>query len=529
MLRAHVKQRASAEPRAPVSRRLLVRWMTLVGLAVMAAAASGIGVRATYGAPVTADEPQYLLSAISLAEDGDLNIADERAEGRYRTFHPPDLPPQDAAQPDGSRLSPHNPLLPVLLALPVKLGGWVGAKLAMAAMAGVLAAALIWVSVRRLAVPPGVAACVVALFGLSAPLAVYGSQIYPELPAALAVTLALTAATGPLGRRGTLLAVAAVVALPWLSVKYSPVALVLAAVLVGRMALRRRVKGLASTALVVAALGLAGVTYAWFHLATYGGITPYAAGSHFADDQAEVMGTAPDLLGRSRRLVGLLTDQSFGLAAWSPIHLLAVPALAAVGTQDAAWFRLRRRAGPDPAPSARRPHPGDAKPGEASWIGAALVATVAAGWLTATFPALTMHGWWWPGRQVVVVLPGVILAVAAWAGRSWAGRRLWVVGTGLIGVATFGVVVVEGWLTRLTWVVDFTTTVAPWYRLWRNLLPDYTRPGTLDWALHGGWLAFMVWLGLTSARLSRSSNHAEGLDFGNPPTAPASLVERGRP
>ena len=35
------------------------------------------GVRAAYGAQTTADEPQYLLTAISLAEDGDLDVADE--------------------------------------------------------------------------------------------------------------------------------------------------------------------------------------------------------------------------------------------------------------------------------------------------------------------------------------------------------------------------------------------------------------------------------------------------------------------
>ena len=42
---------------------------------------------ATYGGRVTADEPQYLLSATSLGEDVDLDIADEIAAERYRTFH----------------------------------------------------------------------------------------------------------------------------------------------------------------------------------------------------------------------------------------------------------------------------------------------------------------------------------------------------------------------------------------------------------------------------------------------------------
>jgi hypothetical protein len=54
------------------------RTVVLVGVVVAAWCAVVAPARATYGARVTADEPQYLLSAISLAEDRDLDIADER-------------------------------------------------------------------------------------------------------------------------------------------------------------------------------------------------------------------------------------------------------------------------------------------------------------------------------------------------------------------------------------------------------------------------------------------------------------------
>jgi NADPH-dependent 2,4-dienoyl-CoA reductase/sulfur reductase-like enzyme len=50
-------------------------------------------------------------------------------------------------------------------------------------------------------------------------------------------------------------------------------------------------------------------------------------------------------------------------------------------------------------------------------------------WATATWVALTMHGWWWPGRQVVVVVPCVVLAVAWWAGRVRTARP-WVAAAG---------------------------------------------------------------------------------------------------
>ena len=57
-----------------------------------------------------------------------------------------------------------------------------------------------WVAVRRFGVAPArLAAMVVLAFALAAPLVAYGAQIYPELPAALVVTVAIAALTGPLG------------------------------------------------------------------------------------------------------------------------------------------------------------------------------------------------------------------------------------------------------------------------------------------------------------------------------------------
>src|SRR5215218_8410605 len=173
-----------------------VGWaMLVVGLLAVVAAAAGIVVPATHGTRTTADEPQYLLTAISLAEDGDLDIADELADGRWRPFHALPLPEQTEPLADGRRLSPHDPLLP--LAGPVAAGGWVGAKLAMAAMAGLLAALALWTAVRRLDVPVATAALAVGVFACSPPLAVYGSQVYPELPAALAVLAAAAALLSP--------------------------------------------------------------------------------------------------------------------------------------------------------------------------------------------------------------------------------------------------------------------------------------------------------------------------------------------
>jgi hypothetical protein len=457
-----------------------------VGLLAFLAAAAGIGVPASHGARTTADEPQYLLTAISLAEDRDLDIADELAAGRWRAFHALPLPEQTEPLASGRRLSPHDPLLPLLLAAPVAAGGWVGAKLAMAALAGLLAGLLLWTAVRRFGVPVGTGLLVVGVFALSPPLAVYGTQLYPELPAALAVVAAVAALTAPAapgpgdapapepaGRRGApapnlpghagapgpggaAVVGVAVAALPWLAVKYVPVAAVLALLAVGRLlgaGARRRALALA------AGLAAAGVAFVVLHRWWYGGWTPYATGDHFVAGELSAVGSDPDYLGRSRRLLGLATDRGFGVAAWQPAFLLAVPALATLAR--------------------RRP---------AGWV--ALALPLAAGWLVATFLALTMHGWWFPGRQVVVVLPLAVLAVACWAAGTGAGRRDLVVAVaGGVGVVAYAWLLADGLAGRVTWAVDFFATGYPAYRAWRLILPDYLTVTTATWVLHAAWLA----------------------------------------
>ncbi|HYZ99814.1 MAG TPA: hypothetical protein VE575_13735, partial [Acidimicrobiales bacterium] len=427
----------------------------LVGIVVAAWGMVAIPARATNGTLTTADEPQYLLTALSLFEDRNLNIDDELAEARFAPFHELDLPVQTEVLDDGRQVSPHDPLLPAILAVPMGLGGWAAAKATLAILAGALAALLTWTAHRRFAVPLGVAAGTVLAFGVTAPLSAYATQVYPELPAAVAVTVAIAALTGR--RHGTLLVFGvAVVALPWLGVKYAPVAAALVAVAVGMLVRERRARAAVTLA---ASLALAGAAYLVAHRLLYGGWTVYAAGDHFTGGELTVMGGDPDYAGRSQRLAGLLLDRGFGLAAWMPGYLLAVPALAA--------FVRRRPAG---------------------WW--ALVVPLAAGWATATWAALTMHGWWWPGRQVVVVVPCLVLAVAWWAGRLRVVRAA-VAAAAAFGALAWGWLVVEVLARRSTLVVDFETTTNPAYRAWRALLPDYRNPDTGDWLVQAVWLVVL--------------------------------------
>ena len=465
-------ERARTEPRTDRPRLRLA--MLVVGLLTVLAAGLGIGVRATHGGHAAVDEPQYLLSALSLWEDHDLDISDELADRRFLAFHDLDLPVQTAVRPDGSQLSPHDPLLPVLLAAPMGVGGWVAAKLTLAVLAGILAALLLWVAVRRFAVPPRLAVPGVALATCTAPLAVYGQQVYPELPAALAALVAVAALTVPRPTPRTLAVLAlAIIALPWLSVKYAPVGAALylvAAVGLGREHRRR------AAAVLTGVLAAGGVAYLAVHKAIYGGVTAYASGDQFqSSGEFGVVGLHPDYPGRSIRLLGLLVDRDFGIAAWQPAWFLVIPALAAL--------------------LAGRPR---------HWP--ALVAPLLVGWATATWVALTMQGYWWPGRQLVVVLPLAVLVILVWLAR--AGRAVVVTAAALAvaGVGYYAALLVTGSVSNTTWVLAPDDLVLHWPAA--LLLPDDRDLNTADQVRYAALVVVAATTALLALRTARRSGRA---------------------
>ena len=100
--------------------------------------------------------------------------------------------------------------------------------------------------------------------------------------------------------------------------------------------------------MLVGALGVAGAVFLALHQVIYDGWTVYAAGDHFVGGEFTVVGSSPDYLGRSLRLVGLLLDRGFGLIAWAPVFLLAVAALAALVRAPAPGLGRAGRAGSRP-------------------------------------------------------------------------------------------------------------------------------------------------------------------------------------
>lgn len=423
------------------TRRHVEMAVALAGLIAVVAALLGVTARATPNARTTADEPYYLVTAQSLADDGDLSIEDELS-AQPLPYHEVLLDEQTVVlTTGGQRLSPHDPLLPLLLAPAMAIGGVAAAKSLLSVLAGLTAALTAWTAIRRLQVRPMTAGIVTSAAFASMPLASYGTQVYPEIPAALTVMIGIAALTSSTWTfRHRVVVILAVVALPWLAIKYAVVAAMLALLALWRTA---RKDGRQAVLGDVVLLALAGAAYLVVHQRIYGGWTVYAAGDHFVDTgELSVVGTSANPIGRARRLGGLIVDRQFGLAAWAPMWLLGPAAVASL------W--------------ASRPN---------RWQRAVVLAPLAAGWLTATFVALTMHGFWSPGRQVVVVLPLAVLAVAVLAD-EFRPVLAAVLATGLAGAANWLVLAREAATGGPTLVIDFAATAAWPHRLIAPLLPD---------------------------------------------------------
>jgi hypothetical protein len=449
----------------------LRRPLIAVALAAFLASLAFLPAHALETSRTAADEPQYLLTAISLAEDHSLDLADELSAARWRDFAGHDLPRQTEPTPEGREISPHDPGLPLLLAAPVAVGGWIGAKVVLALVNGALAAVLVWTAVRRFGVSRRLAVPVVLALTLAPPLAVYGAQVYPELPGALCVA-GILAVGGAERRRG--LAVAGVVALAtaaaWLSIKYVPVAGVAALFALWGWWRRgdRRSVGVA-----IGSAGLLGALWAAAHVAWYGGLTPYASGDFFAENggQLSVMGDQPDRVARSVRLLGLLVDRDFGLGAWQPLFLLVVPAIAVL--------------------LVRRPP---------RW--GSIAAPLAAGWVMATWVAVTMHGWWFPGRHLVHALPCAVLAVAWWLDRVAVGRVVAWAGV-VIGIVSSLWLAAQAAFDDVTLVFDPWATTDPVLRLMQPLLPNMRDHGIDVGVRYVGWLVVLLTLAAVAVRHER--------------------------
>ncbi len=281
----------------------------------------------TTARPPDGDEPYYLLLTHSLAEDGDVDLADEYRDKAWRNFTTVPVAPQpgDPTGANGEIYSRHSALLPLALAPLYRLAGPFGAQLGMLAFAAAAATAGLAAARSRFPGTPRGALAAWAILAFAPPLMLYAGQFWVEVPAALLVALVCWS-LAVLDRRESVQATSttrsafvvlalALVALPLLKLRFLALALPLGALAFARLrssANRRRELALLAAATLLA-LGL------WNNW-RYGNPLRMYAGSDLA-----IFGVP--LGAQLRGGLGLFFDAAFGLFALAPIWLLLVPAL----------------------------------------------------------------------------------------------------------------------------------------------------------------------------------------------------------
>jgi hypothetical protein len=257
------------------------------------------------------DEPHYLLMAQSLASDGDLDLSDDLADGEYSRFYSGRLAGHISENsPPGRLYSIHSPGLAFLVLPAYALGGHRGAQLMLCVLAAV--AGLLVHRVVRAALDDQAAALTWALFTFTPPVPIYAVTIYPETPAILGTAYFLWTARGSPGWRQAMGAAAAAGALAWLHSKFVPLgALGLAFTLLRPCSWRVRAAATGAFAAMVAGV-------LWYFHAHYGVASLYAA-----------IGPADlDLRRLPRNMAALFFDRQFGLFAFAPVWLMALPGAA---------------------------------------------------------------------------------------------------------------------------------------------------------------------------------------------------------
>ena len=419
-----------------------------------------IDIRASKGASITGDEPFYLLTTQSLIQDGDLDLTYQFQSRSYEDFfdHPQGLWRQSVPSHDGRLLSPHNPGLSLLLVPGFALGGLLGTQVQLVVI-GAGAMTLAYLLAVRFSRRPDICWPVTLAVGLSATAFIYSSEIYPEFPAAFALLACLLIATRqkrPSGDDGLYLAIG-LTALLWLGVKYAPLAALVSAYFLYRADYCGRLALLTSGV-------VSGAYFIWFHLSTFDSLTPYNVNVVYAGQTSfELIDSHVSFVDRIYRIWGLFVDRRFGIGRWAPILLAVVPAMILLVPRDG-----KRRL---------------------------LLGLIFMQVLIATFVAITMMGWWFPGRTLLTVLPLFVVPLTLLIARA---NRY--VGWGMAVLAMYGIAVTGG-LAYAGHTREVAIAVDPFemgFPLFRGLswaFPQYTY---WNWET---WLLTIAWLSIAAAAI----------------------------
>lgn len=281
------------------------------------------------------DEPHYLIIAQSLWRDGDLKIENNHTRKDYAEYFGRDLDPHYLTRGVDREIYSIHPIgMPVLMAPVYALGGYdlvVATFVLMAATAATLA----WRWVLLATAAAGTTTLAWAAIAFSAPFLLNAFTIYPEVPAGLAVMIAVTLTLRlTADRRPWHDVVTGLLAglLPWLSTKYAPMSAAIVAVALARRwwpmhAGESRQSALAASIRLVTPYGASLLGWFAFFNAYWG--KPWPSAPYGRLVQTELGNT---FFG----VPGLLFDQEYGLLAYAPALALA----------GAGFWTMVRRSGP---------------------------------------------------------------------------------------------------------------------------------------------------------------------------------------
>ena len=416
---------------------------------------ASIDIRATRGASITGDEPFYLLTTQSLIEDKNLDLRRQYELRSYESFfdHPDGLWTQSSAREDGKLLSPHNPGLSVFVIPGFGIGGLIGVQIQMMIIAA-LTFSLAYILIVKISGAFWISGLTTLAVAVTAPAFIYSTEIYPEVPAALFLIVSLLIIQR-IDRSNTWQAIGLLLCLTsmvWLGVKYAPLAGLVAVWGCWRMDSPRR------SVFLVSAI-LSATLFIWFHLETFGGLTPYSVNLVYTGDGTiNILGDHLDFKQRIYRPLGLFIDERFGIGRWAPILLLVLP------TAPLLWKIT----------------------GTSRLILALLLTQI----LIATFVVITMMGWWFPGRTIVTVLPLMTLPLVILLMRSpiWVRLALGVLGIYSLVITAF--LAVSGHTREVVIAVDPFEMSSPIFQFIAPIVPDYRM-----WNAHT-WIFTIMWLSI---------------------------------
>ena len=398
--------------------------------------------------PLTGDEPFYVMTALSLAQDGDLDESNNYARGDYRSFYPPDplpagwegwpafpreLPPHPAHSVRPGLYSKHGLGVALLIALPYLLGGRIATILFLNLIAALVAVNMVLLA-RRYGFGWLAATLLTLPFVFANPLMSYAYLIFPEIFAALALIYAFRRARERENNGWQWFGIGCALAtLPWLHARFIPAVLGLAAILIGgwlrERSWRRRLAGLLPP--FFSAIALLG-----YYVAIYGKPFPSAEDHAGFNYPLEIVNAG----------FGLFLDEQWGLLIHAPIYLLAAVSLGVL-------WRVRR--------------------GEAG----ALLAVVLPYLALVAFYRVWWGEWGPAARYLAPIAPLMIAPIACWASRVH--RAL--VGVAVVILGIPGLLIMGGFLAAPQLMYNqpdghnalFTAWAAHFDRIWPKVLPSF--------------------------------------------------------